>query len=487
MGCDMVVALARATTGGCTLLGHNSNRPARERQALVRVPGRAFAPGEMVRTEGLELPQVRQTYTVLGSRSASRWGFQHGLNEHGVAIGVTSIRTRLDCEGPALTGPDLVRVALERSTTARRAVDLITSLITRHGQGAGSSTVVHPSRSMMTEGTDPLPVLSASAEGHDNAFLIADGREAYAVEACGRHWAVQEVREVRAMSDTCHVRQDWDGISPGLADLAISRGWWPADGSKLDFAGAVGDPGMAEGPGLRRWGRATLLLEQQNGHIDAGFVRRLLADHFEGCHDEFDPAEGPVVGTWDPELEGWDWGPEEYVAPRPVGEETSRPVPLCQHATGAGSAQTAASLVAQLGTDPARLPMAWCAFGPPCTTVFFPVVLVGELPGAFSREPGEVDTDGVWRRLGQVNAVARLGRPQRAEVRQALTSLQSTLDQEAEEFASEAATLSGPDGHEGLRRLAGSFMQHNLERFEECWAELMERDWVANRVPVSSR
>src|SRR5262249_12769181 len=133
MGCDMVVALARATAEGGTLLGHNSTRPARERQTLVRLVGRAFAPGESVRTSYLERPRVRQTFTVLGSRPAGRWGFQHGLNEHGVAVGLTSIRTRMRGEGPALTGTDLVRLALERTATARQALDLIAALTARHG------------------------------------------------------------------------------------------------------------------------------------------------------------------------------------------------------------------------------------------------------------------------------------------------------------------------------------------------------------------
>ena len=42
-----------------------------------------------------------------------------------------------------------------------------------------------------------------------------------------------------AVSDRCHLRQDWDRISRGLADLVISQGWWPENGSKVDFAGSL--------------------------------------------------------------------------------------------------------------------------------------------------------------------------------------------------------------------------------------------------------
>src|SRR5208283_2387196 len=75
---------------------------------------------------------------------------------------------------------------------------------------------------------------------HDGAFLIADLREAFLIEASGRAWVCQEVRELRVASDVCTIRQDWDAISPGLAGQTIACGWWPEDGSKLDFAGVLG-------------------------------------------------------------------------------------------------------------------------------------------------------------------------------------------------------------------------------------------------------
>ncbi|HZT80106.1 MAG TPA: hypothetical protein VFA26_07790, partial [Gemmataceae bacterium] len=119
MGGDMVTALGRAASGANTLFGHNSSRPADEPQALVRSPGRSFALGEKVRTQHLELSQARQTFTAVGTQGRGLWGFHHGANEHGVAAGCTGITTRLRGDGPGLTGPDLVRLALERGRTAR--------------------------------------------------------------------------------------------------------------------------------------------------------------------------------------------------------------------------------------------------------------------------------------------------------------------------------------------------------------------------------
>src|SRR5262249_49675069 len=145
----------------------------------------------------------------------------------------------------------------------------------------------------------------------------------------GRYWVVQEIHQVRAVSDVAVVRQDWDRIAPGLAGHAIARQWWPEDGSKLDFVGALSAEPVGQASALRRWGRATLLLEQQNGHIDAAFVQRLFADHYDGTHYEVDPLA-------------------------PAGPE-----PLCQHGGSPGRAATAASLVADLDADPGRPALAW--------------------------------------------------------------------------------------------------------------------------------
>src|SRR5271166_2901644 len=190
MASDMVVALARATADGRTLFGHNSNGLAREGHALVRVEGRAFAAGETLSTGRLTLPQARHTCTVVAGHRAGQWGYCHGVNEHGVAVGVTAVRTRLSAAGAGLAGTDLVRLALERAASARQAVDLITDLVIRHGQYAEDE-----------------------GQAADSSFLVADGREAFAVETCGRFWAEQVVGSVRAATNLCHLRQDWDRIA----------------------------------------------------------------------------------------------------------------------------------------------------------------------------------------------------------------------------------------------------------------------------------
>jgi secernin len=415
MGSDMVTALAGATVDGCTFFGHNSGLAAPDGLALRLVPGRPFVLGEKVRTRHLELPQTRQTFTVLGSQRAGDWGYEQGVNEHGVAIGRAPLFTRLEAAQQGFIGTELVRLGLERARTARQAVDLLTDLLHRHGPA--------------------VPGLMG-AVGADNAFLIADPSEAFAVETAGSHWVYQEVKEIRALpGGASTIRQDWDRISSGLSARAIEQGWWPADGNKLDFASAVTPPQHGAEEALRRWGRATLMLGEQQGHIDTAFVRRLLSDHYEGCADEVDPF---ATGTG--------------------------PTPLCQHACGSQGHETAASLVVELIAVPNHPRMAWCALGPPCLTVYLPIILVGELPAALTAD----STTGSlrarvqeWhRQLGKHPEIRDLAR-------ESLGRLQGRFDQEAEDFAAEAAALCRQGLSDDLQRFSTLFMQHCVERFEE--------------------
>src|SRR5262249_21661252 len=159
------------------------------------------------------------------------------------------------------------------------------------------------------------------------------------------------------------------------------------------------------------------------------FLRRLLADHYEGTRYEIDPLE----------------------APGPV-------TPLCQHATGGAGAATAGSFVAVLTADPAHVPVVWCAFGPPCLGVHFPVFLAAEPPAAFTADAPAPSPGGVsWlaRRLADTVA-ADAGRLDL--VRDAMVRLQARFEQEADEFAVEAAALKRAGARAELQRLAGSLM-----------------------------
>lgn len=395
MASDMLVALAQATQDGYSYLAHTWNRSGGSPPGVVRVAGRDHAPGEQIELPWVHVPQVRHTLTVLACRSRDEWGYPHGVNEKGVAIGHSAIRTRLEAEAPGLTGPDLVRIALERGTSASNAVEILTDLIGRHGQGRYGGT------------------------GSDGTFLVTDAHEAYVLEAAGRHWVEAEVMSVRAATGMCLLRQDWDRISRGLCDVALQHRWWPDDGTKLDFAGALGDLQPDHARGLRRWGQATLRLEQQSGHLDAPVLRKLMCDL------------GDLV---------------------PAAEDM----------------QPGASVLVRLGPPPDDLPVCWVALGSPSASVYFPLVLEADPPEAFLDEDGRGCKLG--RTMAQLQAECRRDALLRGVLPVRLAAFQQRLDDLLAEFLPEAGEHRRQGRTAEAARYAGSFMQHCVERFEELAA-----------------
>jgi hypothetical protein len=179
--CDCLVALCPATAQGTTLFAKNSDRPPTEVQVVEHFPPRWES---NTLTTHIEIDgHDSDTIAFVGSRPSWMWGVEHGVNVAGVAAGNATIYTTLDPRGtPAgLTGMDLVRLALERASTAPDAVDVIGTLLRRHGQG----------------GT-----------GHDGAdrpywssFLIADPLQAFVIETSGAEFAVEPVERTRATSN----------------------------------------------------------------------------------------------------------------------------------------------------------------------------------------------------------------------------------------------------------------------------------------------
>jgi len=183
--CDVLVALPPAT-GAATLFAKNSDRPPAERQ-LVHWSRPRRDVGVVATTHIEVAAHTDDTLACVLSRPAWGWGAEHGVNEAGVAIGNTTVYTTLDPRGTAtgLTGMDLVRLALERATGAAAAVEVITSLIERYGQG----------------GSGHDPALVPAGRPYWNAFLIADCEAAFVIDTNGREWAVEAVADVRAISN----------------------------------------------------------------------------------------------------------------------------------------------------------------------------------------------------------------------------------------------------------------------------------------------
>ena len=166
--CD---TLAVVTSSG-TWFAKSSDRSPREVQV---VEGHADRPGGGTTTaQSLELPDPGAA-RVLASRPTWLRGYEHGVNEHRVAVGNERIWTtqRPTTEPGHLLGMDLVRIALERSTDADTALDALTEALERYGQG-GVGEFDRP-------------------EAYDSSFLIVDPRGGWHVETRGASWAAAPI------------------------------------------------------------------------------------------------------------------------------------------------------------------------------------------------------------------------------------------------------------------------------------------------------
>lgn len=219
---DLFVALPPTTDFNAVIFGKNSNRPAAEVQDVVSFAAADHEAGAKVQCTYIEVDQVPHTHAVVLSKPSWMWGAEMGANEKGVAVGNAPVWTKLN--GPQdlekkLLGTDIVRLALERSSTANEALNVITSLLSSPGQGG--------------PGTDE--------RGKDgwcfhNSFLIADCTEAWVLDTAGALWAAEKVcGGIRNISNELSIGSKMDLMSPGLEEEAKKFGLYSEDNAPLDF------------------------------------------------------------------------------------------------------------------------------------------------------------------------------------------------------------------------------------------------------------
>ena len=189
--CDTLVACGGAVADGTVILAKNSDRHPNEAHDIVNSPRARHEPGAMVQCTYIEVPQAAETYEVLLSKPFWIWGCEMGANECGVAIGNEAVFTKEPQDKkPGLIGMDMVRLALERASTARAALDVIVELLETHGQG-GNCGFRHK-------------------EYYHNSFIIADPGEAWVLETAGKYWAAERVRGLRTISNGLTIGREWD-------------------------------------------------------------------------------------------------------------------------------------------------------------------------------------------------------------------------------------------------------------------------------------
>jgi dipeptidase len=263
------------------------------------------------------------------------WGAEIGTNEYGVTIGNEAVWTKLPVEKTGLTGMDLLRLALERSTTAKEALELITSFLQRYGQGGACGYRNKNFR-------------------YNNSFIIADPAEAWVLETAGEHWVAERVRGIRTISNVLSIGKEFDLISDKAFSFAKEKGWCKS-ADDFDFARCYGDPSYRRLTGGVERSACTLksLMSAKE---------KLTRQHFFAAlreHNHLPPKKGMTIQT-------------------PCAHASWQPTRRAGQTTG--------SMISCL--NPAK-PLHWLTgTSSPCLSVFKPMVLsegtidTGAKPGA---------------------------------------------------------------------------------------------------------
>jgi dipeptidase len=273
--CDTIAATGNATADGITLFGKNSDREPNEAQNLCHIPGQNHDPGVSVKCTYISIPQAARTNAVLLSKPFWMWGAEMGVNEHGLAIGNEAVFTRVPYEKqPALTGMDLVRLALERAATAQSAVHIITDLIAAFGQGGNCGY------------------------GHNlfyhNSFLLADPGSVWVLETAGRHWAAKQVDGIYAISNKITIESNWDLASEDLVSFAVQKGWCRS-AEDFSFARCYSDFLFTKFSSSEyRRARAMTLLYACRGRLGIADFFAILRDHGDVSPGNFRPDQGLI-------------------------------------------------------------------------------------------------------------------------------------------------------------------------------------------------
>ena len=183
---------------GRALFGKNSDRSPNEAQVAEFFPARVCKETTLAATY-ITIPQAKETHAVLLSRPIWMWGAEIGVNEAGVAIGNEAVFTKGAYGNPALTGMDLLRLALERAESAESAVDTMISLLETYGQG-GNCGFDHTFY-------------------YDNSFLVIDRDTLLVLETCGKRWVVKRYAKA-SISNRLSIRADGERYGGEPCDFA---------------------------------------------------------------------------------------------------------------------------------------------------------------------------------------------------------------------------------------------------------------------------
>ncbi|WP_148883397.1 C69 family dipeptidase [Thermococcus aciditolerans] len=313
--CDILVATPGATKEGITLFAKNSDREPNEAQILEFIPRREHEE-EKVRLTYVDFPQVRETYAVILSRPWWMWGAEMGVNEFELAIGNTAVFTKAKVPEKGITGMDMIRLALERTKSAKEALEFITGIVEQGLQGGNGS--------------------KSHKLYYFSSFIIADPKEAWVLETVGKEWVAKRIEGVYSISNALTIENDWDMASEGVERLARK--------GSFSFARHFSDRFYTHfAHGRERRAFTLKKLKEREGEITLEYMIFLLRSH---SFEPYRPEKGSMRD-------------------------------ICMHYGGlTRPSQTASSQVSELGKGLHW----FTGTSNPCLSIFKPVTFEGGLP-----------------------------------------------------------------------------------------------------------
>ncbi|MCO5247421.1 MAG: carcinine hydrolase/isopenicillin-N N-acyltransferase family protein [Chitinophagales bacterium] len=204
--CDTFICSPELSATKNWIFGKNSDREPNEIQILRQYPSYEI-PTKKQQCSYIEVEHVEKTFATILSQPFQMWGAEMGINEKGVTIGNEAVFTKIKLakNNQGLSGMDMLRLALESCATAKDALYKIIKLNDQYGQDGDGGY--------------------QSQFFYHNSFIIADAKEAYVLETAGVFWAVEKVKDFRAISNGLSIGSDFFDIHPEAIDYAKKKRW----------------------------------------------------------------------------------------------------------------------------------------------------------------------------------------------------------------------------------------------------------------------
>ncbi|MFX0058741.1 MAG: C69 family dipeptidase [Candidatus Hodarchaeota archaeon] len=274
--CDTYVSLTQSSKDGNVVFGKNSDRLESEAQLIAYAPRKSYPKDDQLNCTYLSIPQVRETAAIIISQPYWMWGAEMGVNEYGVAIGNEAVPTKEPLNETGLLGMDLLRLGLERGNSAKKALQVITDLLERYGQGGA-----HNKKGL----------------NYHNSYLITDSKEAYLLETAGEWWIVEIVKDQRSISNHISIRGKGDLRREGIIEHAIEKNYCKDD-DDFDFKLIFSPSSLPEVfPLTERDGCSLNQLKSNKGKISPSLMMDFLREHEVGIclHLRYDQSVGSQV------------------------------------------------------------------------------------------------------------------------------------------------------------------------------------------------